>query len=52
METTDTGLGLVQPEDLPGDENMLPHVDPAHICYRGCYAWEDPYWPESCGDED
>jgi hypothetical protein len=34
------------------DENMVPHDDPAHVCYRGCYAWEDPYLPDSCGDED
>jgi hypothetical protein len=34
------------------DEEQVAHGDPAHDCYSGCYAWENPSWPESCGDED
>jgi len=45
MDATETEVTL-------SEENMVPHGEEAHVCYRGCYAWEDPYWPESCGDED
>jgi hypothetical protein len=54
MGLTEDGLGLVQPDDesILSIEEQLDHDDPAHECHRGCCDWEDPDWPESCGDED
>ena len=53
MEKTETGLDLIQPDDTLSDQNMVPHVDPAHVCFRGCYGWHEfnPDFGESCGDE-
>lgn len=53
-EEVETGLGSTQPdsERILSDEEQVTHDDPAHACHRDCYAWADPDWPESCGDED
>jgi len=55
MEETGEGLGVAQPipdDYILSDEEQVEHGDSAHVCHRHCYAWEDPDWPESCGDED